>query len=101
MSVLPGPNYGDAIVHGIQLSLFAQPPRASIGWILTHREANTLSTVAPFQIVGAFLVPLFLAIHDNNVGLHAPIGREHNATIPPPMRGLDSFGEVDFAVGHR
>jgi len=38
---------------------------------------------------------------DNDIGLHAPIGRQQNAAIPPSMRCLDPFGEVDFAVGHR
>ena len=27
--------------------------------------------------------------------------RQHNAAIPPSMRGLDSFGEINFAIGHR
>src|SRR5437773_534316 len=29
------------------------------------------------------------------------IGRQHNAAIPPSMRGLDPFCEIDFAVSQR
>ena len=41
------------------------------------------------------------AIHDNDVGLQPSIGGLHNAAIPPSMRRLDPFCEIDFAVGQR
>ena len=31
----------------------------------------------------------------------AAFGGEHNAAIPPSMRCLDSFSEIDLSVGHR
>jgi hypothetical protein len=37
--------------------------------------------------------------HDDDVWLHASIGRQENAAIPDSEEYLNSFGEVDFAIG--
>jgi hypothetical protein len=84
----------------VQFSFLPQSACAGIGCILAHRQANPFRTFAPFQVIRAFGVPFFVAFHDYNVGLHAPIGGQQSAAISPSMRGLNSFGEVDFAIGH-
>ena len=63
-------------------------------------NTRTLAAVVPFDVVGPFGVAFVLAVDQYRVGLDAAIGRQHNSAIPNSLRGLDSFGEIDFAV-HR
>src|SRR5467141_2499349 len=94
MPVLPIRNHGDAIVHGIQLSLFAQPPCASIGWILAHRQANPLAVLAPLKVISTFGVSFLLTADDDQIGLDAAICRQNDRAVAQPLAGLDAFGEV-------
>ena len=46
-------------------------------------------------------MPLFLAVDEDDVGLDAAVCRQYHAVVPHALGRLDSFGEVDFAVGDR
>ena len=52
------------------------------------------------KVVRAFLVRFLFAINNDEVRFDAAIGGEHDPALPPSMRGLNSLGEVYFAVGH-
>jgi hypothetical protein len=43
-------------------------------------------------------VGFLLAVDENQVWLDAAIRRQDYRAIPPSMRCLDSFGEIDFAL---
>jgi hypothetical protein len=48
-------------------------------------------------------MPLWLAIYQDNIGADSAICSQNNGAIPHSARGLDTFGEVNFAglgVGH-
>jgi hypothetical protein len=71
---------------------------ASAGSLPTNRRTR----LAPsrFQVIRAFGVAFFFAVHEHDIGLDAPIGGQQNAAIPPSMPCLDSFREIHFAIGH-
>jgi hypothetical protein len=46
-------------------------------------------------------VPLFAPIYENDIGFDATVCRQDDAAIPHALGCLDSFGEIDFAVGYR
>jgi hypothetical protein len=87
-------------VHRVQFSFLSQSSCAGVGCILPYRQAHSFRAFAPFQVIRAFLVPFFLAVHEHNVGFHTSIGGQQNAAIPPSVRRLDSLCEIDFAIGH-
>jgi hypothetical protein len=43
-------------------------------------------------------VGFLFAIDDNEVGLHSAIHCKDYGAIPPSMRCLNPFGEIDFAI---
>jgi hypothetical protein len=90
----------DAVVHRVQFGFLALTSCTGVGWILADREAHPFRAFAPLQVVRAFRVSFFPAAHDDYGGFYSSVRREHDAAIPPSMRCFDSFGEIDFSVGH-
>src|ERR1019366_429755 len=100
MPVLAVRHDGDAIVHRIQLGFLALAPGTGVGWVFADRQAPPLRAFTPLKVIRPFFVALLLPVDEHEVWFYSPVCGEHNAAIPPSMRCLDSFGEIDFAI-HR
>jgi hypothetical protein len=66
----------DAVVLCVDFCIFLQTASCGGRGVLPYREADSLGRLTPFQIIGTFRVPLFLAIDDNPVRPNAAVCRK-------------------------
>ena len=89
------------IVGNVQFRFLAESTGCGVLCVFAHLKTDAFRAIAPFQVICAFGMPFFFLVYNHSVGLDAAIGREHDGAIARPVRGLDSFGEIDLPVGHR
>jgi hypothetical protein len=82
----------------VQFGLLPQAHGTGVRCFLADRYTDALAVVVPFDVVRAFAVALGLAVDQHGVWFHSPVCRQHNGAVARTRAGLDSFGEIDFAV---
>jgi hypothetical protein len=90
----------NTVVHRVQFGFLALASCTGAGWVFADRQAHPLRAFTPLKVIRPFFVALLLPVDDHEVWFYSPVCGEHNAAIPPSMRCLDSFSEIDFAI-HR
>ena len=67
----------------------------------TFPRMHTPLAFTPLDVVGALRMSLSASVDDDDVRFDAAIRGENDTAIPPVAKGrADSFGEIDFSVGH-
>ncbi len=56
---------GHAVIDRIQFGFFSEPSCVRLRCVFTYRHPDPLSTLAPFDVVRAFGMTLFLLIDEN------------------------------------
>jgi hypothetical protein len=59
-------------------------------------EPLPLSTLAPFQIIGAFRVLFMVTVDDDPVGFDPPAAVDDDRAVTVSVRSFDTFGDIHF-----